>query len=174
MSVALAHSSTAAALAPSSWPSEERSSPRLRCLPPASSTTASSASKPERLLDCPDFTVEVVSDVVGNELLQLTIPAQTLTDRGFIHPHIVRAQRRPLSLELRLYRAVSRLRLVDVGVWAIGDYVHWERERDQDFIVLDAVDSCLRAQLPPRGGVPTFKRAGLFGSALGAGFSFRP
>lgn len=174
MSVAHAHSSTAAALAPSSSSAAVSKSPRLRCLPPTSSTSASSASRLDRPLDCPEFTTDVAVDAGGNELLRITIPAQLLPDRGLLQPHLVVAQLRTASLELRLYRTVSRVRLVDVGVWALGDYVHWERERQHSFVVLDAVDSCLRAQLPPGGGVPTFKRGGLFASAIGAGFSFRP
>lgn len=125
-------------------------------------------------MDCPDFRIEVLELGPERELLQLTIPAQELPDRGYILPHIVRAELFEDKLSLRLYRAVSRVRLVDVGVWAIGEYAYWSREREHDFVVLDAVDSCLRAQLPPGGGVSTFKREGLFGSAVGAGFSFRP
>jgi hypothetical protein len=130
-------------------------------------------------LDCPEFAVDVVGDT-----LELTLPAQELPDnRGCIAPHLVRADLRDITvpgrareprLEVRLYRAVSRIRLLDTGVWSIGDYVHWELERQHDFILLDAVDSVLRYQLPPGGGVPTLQRAGLFGTAIGAAFSFRP
>lgn len=136
--------------------------------------SASSASSRERPLDCPEFDATVLEPHTDRELLQVTIPAQLLADRGYIQAHLVRGELLEDKLSLRLYRAVSRVRLVDVGVWAIGEYAYWSREREHDFVVLDAVDSCLRALLPPGGGVSTFKREGLFGSAVGAGFSFRP
>lgn len=174
MSVAHAHSSTAAASALSFSPSEAPSSPRLRCLPPTSSTTGSPAWSREQPLDCPSFVASVLEPEPGRELLQLSIPSQLLPDRGYLQPHLVRGELLADKLSLRLYRAVSRVRLVDVGIWAIGEYAYWSRERDHDFVVLDAVDSCLRALLPPGGGVSTFRREGLFGSAVGCGFSFRP
>lgn len=183
MSVVHAHLSSAAAPALSCLPDEAPSSPRLRCPPRLSLVSESRVSTSDRPLDCPNFLADIVVDR-GEELLQITLPAQELPDRGPIQPHFVRGRLRPSSestactptssLELRLYRAVSRVRFIDVGVWTLGGYVHWEHERSQDFILLDAVDLCLRAQLPPHGGVATLRRAGALGSAIGAGFSFRP
>lgn len=174
MSVAHAHSSIAARSVPLFSPNEAPSSPRLRCLPPTLSTSDCSASSPGRPLDCPNFDVTVLEPRTPREQLQVTIPGQLLPDRGYLQPHLVRGELLEDKLSLRLYRAVSRVRLLDVGVWAIGEYAYWSREREHDFVVLDAVDSCLRALLPAGGGVSTFKREGLFGSAVGAGFSFRP
>lgn len=179
MSDALALSSTFVEPVPFFSLDEPASRPRLRCLSPVSAVSDWSDSKPGHPLDCPKFEVDVVGDV-----LQLSLPAQVLPEnRGVISRHVVRTELRDITvpgfareprLEVRLYRAVSRTRLLDVGVWSIGDYVHWEHEREHDFILLDAVDQVLRYQLPAGGGVPTLQRAGLFGTAVGAAFSFRP
>lgn len=129
---------------------------------------------------CPRFTVTVLD----GDVLKLIIPGQWLPEnRGFISPHFVLGRLRDPSLELELYSVVRRRnlqhrqRFESVGVWSIGDYVLWRNERLLDFLVLDAVDQCLRKQLPPGGGVPTFKRLDLLASVAGgndrASFSFR-
>lgn len=126
-------------------------------------------------MECPKFDVDVVGDV-----LKLTIPGQSLPEnRGFISPHFVLGRLRDKTLELELY-SISRRRLqrrhqhrsifVSVGIWSIGEYVLWRDERQLDFLVLDAVDSCLRKQLPPGGGVPTLKRLDVLASASGVSF----
>lgn len=131
-------------------------------------------------MECPRFAV----DVLGGDVLKLTIPGQWLPEnRGFISPHFVLSRMRAPALEVELYSVVRkrapqrRARFVSVGVWSIGDYVLWRDERLLDFLVLDAVDQCLRKQLPPGGGVPTFKRLGVLASVAGgserASFSFR-
>ena len=125
-------------------------------------------------MDCPRFD----ADVLAGDVLKLTIPGQWLPEnRGFIHPHFVLGRLRAASYEVELYalarrraRAVHTTAFVSVGIWSIGDYVLWRDERLLDFLVLDAVDLCLRKQLPPGGGVPTFKRLDVLASAAGVSF----
>jgi hypothetical protein len=121
--------------------------------------------------DCPSYT----TDVLDGDVLQLTVPEQSLADRGHVFEHVVQGRLKASALELELYatRRDRRVlgqgckRLVSVGVWSCGGYVHWRNERLLDFVVLDTVDLCLRDLLPPGGGVVTFKRANFLTSGDG-------
>lgn len=127
-------------------------------------------------MECPRFQVEALAGSV----LKLVIPGQSLPEnRGFISPHFVLGRLRDASYEVELYsvsrRRRGRLRqrqsvFISVGIWSIGEYVLWRDERRLDFLVLDAVDSCLRKQLPPGGGVSTIKRLDVLASAAGVSF----
>ncbi len=178
MSGSHAHAYSVAPPAPSYSSDEPASSPRLRCPPPIYETTDRLSSEPEvRSVECPRFTVEALT----GDVLKLTIPGQSLPEnRGFISPHFVLGRLRDnKSYEVELY-SISRRRLqrryqqraifITVGVWSIGEYVFWRGERALDFLVLDAVDSCLRKQLPPGGGVLTLKRLDVLASAAGVSF----
>ncbi len=182
MQLARALASSPVEPAPLYLSEEPASSPRLRCPPPASEPSISYESSLEvSSAECPRFDVAVLD----GDVLKLTLPAQWLPEnRGFVSPHFVLGRLRNPTLELELYsvarrasRRRRRMSFVSVGVWSIGDYVLWRDERQLDFLVLDAVDQCLRKQLPPGGGVPTFKRLDVMASVAGgterAAFSFR-
>lgn len=184
MSVSLAHASTIAAHAVSSWSEEPGSSLRLVSPsspppPPAPSPSLDPGSASDDVLVedlCPAFDADVV-DAGGIDLLVLRIPAQALPERGYIQAHAVHCLLRPSLLELELYSAPRKLsrrrpRLLSVGVWTVGAYAKWRSELRLDFLVLDAVDACLRRQLPPGGGVVTIFEVG-GPLASGDGMSFR-
>lgn len=147
-------------------PSPPPSSYRQQCSIPSAPL---SSPKGEALDTYPKYDV----DVGPGDVLLLRLHSQPVIDgKGFISPHLVQARlRSPVVLELELH-AIFRTgtRMLSVGVWAAGDYVHWRDERRLDFVVLDAVDLALRAQLPPGGGIVTFKRQDLLASAAGVSF----
>ncbi len=149
------------------WLDEAPSSLRLRSPAPPSTPTASPPSNREPRLDWPSFDVDATAD----DVLLLRLHAQaTADDRGRLLPHLVEA-RLLGSLELRLFALFrSSRRHLSTGVWSCGGYVHWENERDLDFVLLDAIDLALRRQLPPDGGVVTFRRPEILATASGVSF----
>ncbi len=151
---------------------EEKSRPRLRSRPRAKSAPPPSASLREPRSDCPHYE----TDVLDGDVLSVRVLEQLLgDDRGLLLEHVVQGRLKQGSLELELYRSkATRLRLLSVGVWTCGAYVHWRNERALDFILLDTVDLVLRHLLPAGGGVVTLESAGALASGDGAKWgSFR-
>ncbi len=167
---ALAHDSSAVTSVPfcllSEAPSRRRSRSPLRVVAP----TTSPPSSRETRLDCPRYEV----DVVGSDVLSLRLFEQPLEGDRRLLEHSVQGRLKNGALELELYRSGIRSRLLSVGVWTCGAYVHWRNERALDFSLLDSVDLVLRDLLPPGGGVVTLARAGALASGDGVKWgSFR-
>ncbi len=174
MSVALAHSYSSAEHVPSSSCAEPVSSLRLVSPPQPSTEIASSDLSPGVLLDFPRFEADALFGTPRGDVLQLRLPGQPTPDeKGWLRPHVVFAYLHGAdTLELELHSVLRRgLSYLDTGVWAVGDYVHWQHERALDFSVLDAVDLALRRQLPPSGGVLMFQGTIFLASGSGVGFS---
>ncbi len=115
-------------------------------------------------------------DVLDGDVLEVQLLEQRFDDR-LLREHRVQGRLKG-SLELELYgrrsAKLDRLRLLSVGVWSCGAYVHWRNEGSLDFALLDAVDLVLRDLLPPGGGAVTLASAGALASGDGVRWgSFR-